>query len=85
MVTSGEVFAIAAMFGGASVLIVLIDFLERNLPDAIGDDSPWGDVVNLPVEMKAAAEKRGGGAQETQRPSHSIHPLSHQGQRTFNR
>jgi hypothetical protein len=35
-----------------------------NLPEALGDESPWGDVVELPVEMRPARMISGGGGSE---------------------
>jgi hypothetical protein len=60
MVSAGEVFAIAAMFGGASIAILCLDFLQRNLPDSLGEQTPWGDIVELPDEARAPTRKSWG-------------------------
>lgn len=65
-----ELFAIAIMGAAIAVLIWGINFVERNLPDALGE--AWGDVPALPEEAKVAAgfaEAGGVAAIEGQRPS----------------
>lgn len=48
MRAAGEIFAIVAMIGGAGVLIAFLDWISRNIDDAI-DHWPQGLQGDLPV------------------------------------
>jgi hypothetical protein len=71
-----EIFSILIMLGAAGAVIAFLDWIERNLTDALdypSDDianrdsmtTPWGEVVQLPNDfrgVKARAEMAGRGS-----------------------
>ena len=88
----GEAFAILIMLCATGAGIAFLDFIGRNMTDAgierrrpvtTGDNTPWGDIVEIPAELKAAGgnRSRGDGAKRAARTqgrtSHGSH--SHDG------
>ena len=66
----GEAFAILVMLIATGAGIAFIDFIGRNMTDAgierrrpvtTGDNTPWGDIVEIPAELKAAGGNRSRG------------------------
>jgi hypothetical protein len=62
MAAGGETFAILTFLVGSGVAIAFLDWLLGGVGEAFGiEETPWGDVVQLPREMHAAAKSFGEG------------------------
>jgi hypothetical protein len=79
-VTVGETISILLMLGAAGAVIAFLDWIQRNLPDALGnsprkvadDDcmtTPWGEVVTLHPEFRGVkADRHNGGGGRLKEP-----------------
>lgn len=70
MVVWGDIFGIAVMLAAVCVGITWLDWILSNLTDALDDSasdladsdrSAWGDVVELPKEIRPVRKVGGGG------------------------
>ena len=84
----GEAFAILVMLCATGAGIGFIDFIGRNMTDAgierrrpvtKGDNTPWGDIVEIPAELKAAGgnRSRGDGAKRAARTQGRTGHIAH--------
>lgn len=74
---AGEALKIAAMLALAGAAIWLFDWIERDLPDAI--PQPYGDVPNLPGELRTDAENAAGGAEAASALGHASTQINSSG------